>query len=126
MPSARDFLTLGRDWFTWNEPPCKLGEPYLSRGERMFRPWSPVPNADRTAETTMQSAGAGQPRPWETDARQPTAAERVRTLVESNASATLGIPGVELDDADAATPAARTVTPDGDVLLLMPGDSPAA
>nr|WP_235978561.1 DUF2470 domain-containing protein [Streptomyces lycii] len=73
----------------------------------------------------MNSTGPGQPRPSE-DARQPTAAERVRTLVESNASAVLSIPGTEPGGAGTSAPAARTVTGDGDVLLLMPGDSSAA
>ncbi|MGP3948679.1 DUF2470 domain-containing protein [Streptomyces sp. 7N604] len=91
----------------------------------MFRPGSPLPGTGRAAESTTDSAWPGQPRPVE-DAGQPLAAERVRTLVESNASAALCIPGADLDDLGAGAPAARTVTPDGDVLLLVPGDSPAA
>ncbi|MFG2192210.1 DUF2470 domain-containing protein [Streptomyces sp. NPDC048639] len=91
----------------------------------MFRPGSPLPSTGRAAESTADSARPGQPRPLD-ETRQPTAAERVRTLVESNASAALCIPGADLDELGAATPAARAVTPDGDVLLLVPGDSPAA
>jgi hypothetical protein len=91
----------------------------------MFRPGSPMPSTSRAAESTTDSAWQGQPRPLE-DVRQPTAAERVRTLLESNASAALSIPGADLDELGVGTPAARTATPDGDVLLLMPGDSPAA
>ena len=84
----------------------------------MFRPGIPLPSAQNTE--------AGQPRPVE-DAQQPTAAERVRTLVESNGMASLSIPGVEdLDETGLSAPVCRTVTPDGDVLLLVPGDSAAA
>ncbi|WP_107474017.1 DUF2470 domain-containing protein [Streptomyces sp. TP-A0874] len=60
------------------------------------------------------------------DNQRPTAAERVRTLAVSNASATLGIPGFGADELGSGTPAARTVSPDGDVLLLMPAGCPAA
>ncbi|MET8679939.1 DUF2470 domain-containing protein [Streptomyces sp. NPDC004647] len=91
----------------------------------MFRPGSPLPSTGRAAESATDGAQAGQPRPLE-DVRQPSAAERVRTLVESNASAALSIPGADLDELGAGAPAARTVTPDGDVLLLVPGDSTAA
>ncbi|MET8009644.1 DUF2470 domain-containing protein [Streptomyces sp. NPDC005271] len=85
----------------------------------MFRPGIPLPS-------TGQSAEEGQPRPVEITLR-PTPAERVRTLVESKATASLTIPGNEpLDELGTDGPAARTVTPDGDVLLLVPGGSPAA
>ncbi len=85
----------------------------------MFRPGIPLPS-------TGQSLQEGQPRPKE-DALRPTAAERVRTLVDAKATASLTIPGIEVpDDLGADGPAARTVTPDGDVLLLVPGGSPAA
>ncbi|WP_336621610.1 DUF2470 domain-containing protein [Streptomyces sp. DH37] len=53
----------------------------------------------------------------------------MRTLVESNASAALVIPGTAPEDAGGlgrGAPEARAVTPDGDVLLLVPADSPAA
>nr|WP_229698148.1 DUF2470 domain-containing protein [Wenjunlia tyrosinilytica] len=70
---------------------------------------------------------SGQPRPQaEGSVRSPSAAERARTLVEGNSSAGLDIPGCEYRDPTGALPAARAVLPDGDVLLLMPGDSPAA
>lgn len=91
----------------------------------MFRPGTPVPSAGTAGEPTTISTETGQPRPAE-DAGRPSAAERVRTLVESDASAVLAIPGAEPVEHFAGTPAARTVTPDGDVLLLVPGDSPAA
>ncbi len=85
----------------------------------MFRPGIPLPGAG-------QSTGTGQPRPVE-DAQQPAAAERVRTLVESNGMASLSIPGIEdPDDAGLSAPVCRTVTSAGDVLLLVPGDSAAA
>lgn len=85
----------------------------------MFRPGIPLPGAG-------QSTGTGQPRPKE-DARQPTAAERVRTLVESHGMASLSVPGVEDPDETGLTaPVCRTVTPEGDVLLLVPGDCAAA
>ncbi|MEE4597355.1 DUF2470 domain-containing protein [Streptomyces sp. DSM 41524] len=85
----------------------------------MFRPGIPLPS-------TGQSPEEGQPRPMESTLR-PTPAERVRTLVESKATASLTIPGIEaLDDLGADGPTARTVAPDGDVLLLVPSASPAA
>lgn len=85
----------------------------------MYRPGNPLPSAGQSTE-------AGQPRPTE-DAQQPTAAERVRTLVDSHAMASLTIPGVhDLDEPGFAAPACRTVDASGDVLLLVPGDSPAA
>ncbi|MFC9227125.1 DUF2470 domain-containing protein [Streptomyces hygroscopicus] len=91
----------------------------------MFRPGIPLPS-------TGQSPEEGQPRPME-DTLRPTPAERVRTLVESKATASLTIPGTEArpgnearDDLGTDGPAARTVAPDGDVLLLMPGGSPVA
>ncbi len=84
----------------------------------MFRPGIPLPDA-------AQGTEAGQPRPVE-DAR-PSAAERVRTLVESNGMGSLSIPGVEdPDPSGLSAPVCRTVTPEGDVLLLAPGDSAAA
>jgi hypothetical protein len=69
-------------------------------------------------------------------AREPTAAERVRTLVESNASATLTIPcagpglalrdGYDLGESCHGVPESRAVAPSGDVYLLLPADAPAA
>ncbi|MBB5935611.1 DUF2470 domain-containing protein [Streptomyces zagrosensis] len=95
----------------------------------MFRPGSPMPSPAQTAESDDSGPNGtevGQPRPAE-DARQPMAAERVRTLVEGKATASLAIPGIdESEEFDAGAPTARTVTPDGDVLLLVPGGSPAA
>ncbi|ANZ19820.1 hypothetical protein SNOUR_32940 [Streptomyces noursei ATCC 11455] len=84
----------------------------------MFRPGIHLAGADRT--------GTGQPRPVE-DAQRPSAAERVRTLVDSHGMASLDIPGVEdSDEAGLSAPVCRTVTPEGDVLLLVPGGSAAA
>ncbi|UGY90390.1 DUF2470 domain-containing protein [Streptomyces gobiensis] len=85
----------------------------------MFRPGIPLPSTD-------DDAGTGQPRPVEEDPRQPTAAERVRTLVESSVSAVLRIPGVEPDELGSGVPQSRAVTSDGDVVVLVPADSPAA
>lgn len=72
-------------------------------------------------------ADGEQPRPVE-DVRQPTAAERVRTLVQSSVSAMLTIPstGTGQDETGSGGPEARAVTPDGDVILLVPADSPEA
>jgi len=85
----------------------------------MFRPGIPLPGA-------AQSTEAGQPRPKE-DAQQPSAAERVRTLVESHGMASLSVPGVEDPDENGLSgPVCRAVTPGGDVLLLVPGDCAAA
>lgn len=71
----------------------------------------------------------GQPRPAD-DIRQPTAAERVRTLTESTASAVLTIAGACSDrqmEGPGHTPAeTRAVAPDGTVILLVTTDSPAA
>ncbi|MDT0316712.1 DUF2470 domain-containing protein [Streptomyces millisiae] len=82
----------------------------------MIRPGSP------RSGTGRRSQEEGQPRPGH-DARQPTAAERVRTLVETNASAALTIPDAELGH---SVPESRAVSSTGDVLLLVPADSPAA
>lgn len=85
----------------------------------MFRPGIPLPGSD---------AGREQPRPVE-DARAPTAAERVRTLVESSVSAMLDIPADRSPDPSVpgyGSPEARVVTDDGDVVLLVPAASPAA
>ncbi|MGW7368254.1 DUF2470 domain-containing protein [Streptomyces sp. NPDC054841] len=53
-------------------------------------------------------------------------AERVRTLVEYNASVSLTLPGARDHGPGFWEPAARTVTPEGDVVLLVPWDSPTA
>ncbi|NSC20599.1 DUF2470 domain-containing protein [Streptomyces albus subsp. chlorinus] len=84
----------------------------------MFRPGISLPGTDAEEE---------QPRPVE-DARQPSAAERVRTLAQSSVSALLTIPGAEQGPPElgAGVPEARTVTPSGDVLVLVPADSPEA
>ncbi|MFE5771908.1 DUF2470 domain-containing protein [Streptomyces sp. NPDC056485] len=104
----------------------------------MSRPHGiPLPSAQRSSDSDeTESACAddkqGQPRPRE-GVRQLTGAERVRTLVESNASVSLMLPGAfdqlrSPDQAElgAGMPATRTVTPDGDVILLVPGESAAA
>ena len=85
----------------------------------MFRPGIPLPGTD---------ADGGQPRPVD-DAAAPTAAERVRTLVESSVSAALDIPSDRLPDPSPlgyGSPEARAVTQSGDVVLLVPASSPAA
>ncbi|MBH5337954.1 DUF2470 domain-containing protein [Streptomyces pactum] len=85
----------------------------------MIRPGIPLPSPG-------QSAAKGQPRPVE-DAPRPTAAERVRTLVDSKATASLTIPGIggEGDRVD-LEPLARAVTPQGDLILLVFGRSVVA
>lgn len=86
----------------------------------MIRPGSPHCGAG-------DGTSAGQPRPVE-DARRPSAAERVRTLVESSVSATLCIPGggqpVELPAGGG--PVARAVDAGGDVIALVAAAHPAA
>ncbi|WP_243761134.1 DUF2470 domain-containing protein [Streptomyces sp. YIM 98790] len=88
----------------------------------MDRPGVPVP---------------GQPRPLDGDDEQrPSAAERLRTLAESNASGVLVIPdagrpsGPERHGGPKDFPETRcetrAVDPGGRVLLLVAGDSPAA
>jgi hypothetical protein len=56
---------------------------------------------------------------------QPSAAERARTLVEGNSSAVLDIPGASAAGQGGVVPAARTVLPGGEVLLLVPEAAPA-
>lgn len=106
----------------------------------MFRPGSPLPGTGPArgggsggsagAAAGAGSARRGQPRPEaEPDTRRPGAAERMRTLVESNASAALVIPGAE--PVGPQWPGqgcceSRAVTPEGDVFLLVPAASPAA
>ncbi|MFZ3496358.1 DUF2470 domain-containing protein [Streptomyces sp. 5.8] len=98
----------------------------------MSRPHGiPLPSAHRSSDPNETGSAfgddkQGQPRPRE-GVRQLTGAERVRTLVESNASVSLTLPGA-LDQGEYGTgmPAARTVTPDGDVILLVSGESAAA
>lgn len=85
----------------------------------MIRPGIPLPSPGH-------SAAKGQPRPVE-DAPRPTAAERVRTLVDSKATASLTIPGIGGgDDPAGREPVARTVTPQGDLILLVFGHSVVA
>ncbi|WP_374224493.1 DUF2470 domain-containing protein [Streptomyces sp. ISL-94] len=104
----------------------------------MSRPHGiPLPSARRSSDPNETGSAfdddkQGQPRPRE-GVRQLTGAERVRTLVESNASVSLTLPGAfdqmrSRDQGEFGTgmPAARTVTPDGDVILLVSGESAAA
>ncbi|WP_329130109.1 hypothetical protein OG552_05790 [Streptomyces sp. NBC_01476] len=72
-----------------------------------------------------------QPRPVEEEEapRQPTAAERARTLVEGNPSLALTIPGLGVSPEDPMTPMTplrHSVGPDGDLFLLVPRHAPAA
>lgn len=91
----------------------------------MFRPGNPLPGTAIDDQASPRSEqGKGQPRPME-DLRQPSAAERVRTLVESRVSAALSIPGIELSELGSGVPETRAVNTDGDVILLVPADSPA-
>lgn len=88
----------------------------------MFRPGNPYCGTDDGTE-------AGQPRPVEGARDRPSAAERVRTLVESSVTATLGIPGAGEEPATlpgGAGPLARAVTPGGEVILLVTAAHPAA
>lgn len=91
----------------------------------MIRPGNPVPDVSGPQERSERSSH-GQPRPEEEEApRQPTAAERARTLVEGNPSAALVIPGLSPAPTVPLVPLRRSVGPAGDVFLLFPGDSPA-
>jgi hypothetical protein len=68
----------------------------------------------------------GQPRPEEEEApRQPSAAERARTLIEGNSSVILRIPGLHPEPAEPLVPLRLSVGPAGDLFLLFPRDSPA-
>ncbi|MFJ3924383.1 DUF2470 domain-containing protein [Streptomyces sp. NPDC090022] len=104
----------------------------------MSRPHGiPLPSAHRSPDEKQSTSAyddgrQSQPRPRE-GVRQLTGAERVRTLVESNASVSLTLPGArdpqgpeDLDGLGIGMPVARTVTPDGDVILLVSGESAAA
>ncbi|MFD8895180.1 DUF2470 domain-containing protein [Streptomyces sp. NPDC059566] len=101
----------------------------------MSRPHGiPLPSAHRSSdsnetESAFDDDKQGQPRPRE-GVRQLTGAERVRTLVESNASVSLTLIGArdshEAEEFGTGLPVARTVTPDGDVILLVSGESTAA
>jgi hypothetical protein len=82
----------------------------------MIRPGNPTP----------ELSGSGQPRPETEEApRQPSAAERARTLVEGNSSLTLAIPGLRPAPAEPLVPLRQSVGPSGEVFLLFPRDSPA-
>ena len=87
----------------------------------MFRPGNPYDGSGDGTE-------AGQPRPVE-DARGPSAAERVRTLVESSVPARLLVPGTVAESGGLpgdGAPTARAVDADGDVVLLVTAAHPAA
>ena len=82
----------------------------------MIRPGNPTP----------ELSGNGQPRPEVEEApRQPSAAERARTLVEGNSSLALAIPGLRPAPPEPLVPLRQSVGPAGDVFLLFPHDSPA-
>ncbi|BBA96010.1 hypothetical protein RVR_1124 [Actinacidiphila reveromycinica] len=57
--------------------------------------------------------------------RQPSAAERARTLVEGNPSLALAVPALQPAPTEPMVPLRHSVGPDGDVFLLFPRDSPA-
>lgn len=87
----------------------------------MLRPGNPRNERDGSTD-------AGQPRPTK-NARRPSAAERVRTLVESSVAATLTIPGScggppKLPGEDTVT--SRAVDAHGTVFLQVPAAHPAA
>lgn len=85
----------------------------------MIRPGNPVPEVSNPSEH-------GQPRPDEEETpRQPTAAERARTLVERNSSLALVIPGLDPDPGEPMLPLRHSVGPAGDVFLLFPRDAAA-
>ncbi|SHN33765.1 DUF2470 domain-containing protein [Actinacidiphila paucisporea] len=91
----------------------------------MIRPGNPVPDVSGPHEQAERSPH-GQPRPEVEDApRQPTAAERARTLVEGNSSPALVIPGLAPAPTTPLVPLRHSVGPAGDVFLLFPRESPA-
>ncbi|SEG73545.1 hypothetical protein SAMN05216223_109127 [Actinacidiphila yanglinensis] len=86
----------------------------------MIRPGNPAP------ELPSQQQENGQPRPEvEKAPRQPSAAERARTLVEGNPSLALAIPALRPAPPEPMVPLRRSVGPEGDVFLLFPRDSAA-
>jgi hypothetical protein len=91
----------------------------------MNRPGNPMPpSAEHTAAVVGEEHG--QPRPEEENAPTvPTAAERLRTLVEGNSSALLVIPGLDGADPLDMLPSERTVTEEGDIVLCFSPNSPA-
>jgi hypothetical protein len=92
----------------------------------MIRPGNPVPGlTDHRSQQSEQSRN-GQPRPEaEETPRQPSAAERARTLVEANSSLVLVIPGLTPAPTAPLVPLRRSVGPAGDVFLLFAEESPA-
>ncbi|WP_329180731.1 DUF2470 domain-containing protein [Streptomyces sp. NBC_01477] len=91
----------------------------------MIRPGNPVPDVSDPQKQSERSPH-GQPRPDAEDApRQPSAAERARTLVEGNSSPALVIPGLTPAPATPLVPLRHSVGPTGDIFLLFPRDSPA-
>lgn len=91
----------------------------------MIRPGNPVPDVSDPQQQAERSQH-GQPRPEVEEApRQPSAAERARTLVEGNASPALVIPGLAAAPTAPLVPLRHSVGPTGDVFLLFPRDSPA-
>lgn len=77
------------------------------------------------AATTEGRSDRGQPRPSGLEnTRLPSAAERTRTLVQSTCSAVLLVPGLVVIHPDQLMPDSRSVTPEGDLLLEFPADSP--
>lgn len=90
----------------------------------MIRPGNPVPDVSDPQKQSERSPH-GQPRPDAEDApRQPSAAERARTLVEGNSSPALVIPGLTPAPATPLVPLRHSVGPTGDIFLLFPRDSP--
>jgi hypothetical protein len=86
----------------------------------MIRPGNPVSELSSPLDH-------GQPRPEEEEApRQPSAAERARTLVENNSSLALVIPGLRPAPAEPLVPLRRSIGPEGDVFLLFGRDSPVS
>ncbi|MFG1806989.1 DUF2470 domain-containing protein [Streptomyces sp. NPDC049040] len=91
----------------------------------MIRPGNPVPDLTDPQEQSELSSH-GQPRPEAEQApRQPSAAERARTLIEGNSSPALVIPGLAPAPTAPLVPLRHSVGPAGDVFLLFPRDSPA-
>ncbi len=98
----------------------KVGQTPLSRE-------ADSPDSSGAGHVTEVRSDRGQPRPSGLEiARMPSAAERTRTLVHSTCSAVLLLPGPGGGRPEQLLTGERGVGPDGDLILVLPANSPAA